>query len=301
MKAQYFYLFFCTFLIMIQAHATYLFADYKFESSKNWQEFSGDERLNVRNLLVYLKRSTTGQKLIDLAKKKASEQNQSILDIIKAGRGSLTDTTLVRRFTTGNPEDIEYEMKSVVFINENHNQYDALMDLAHELTHFVFREEFNPYTKNFTLSEFIHSTIEGTGGEVQAFMMECKVHFELFPNKAPRGNCQNVVDQETGKLSKNQTVKRFYQVGAYFQSFVKMLNRHGIKENFPLVTEENASFVSSAYGIPYPVAAFEEYLTVINKVCENDRKRLGYMQQRSPASASKFQVGYQQRCKGFLD
>ncbi|MAZ47148.1 MAG: hypothetical protein CME65_01210 [Halobacteriovoraceae bacterium] len=300
MRVQYFGLF-VLILFAFKAEATYLFAENKFESNRNWQEFSGDERLNVRNLLVYLKRSSTGAKLIELAKRKAEEQGQSILDIIKAGRGSLTDTTLVRRFTTGNPEDIEYEMKSVVFINENHNQYDALMDLAHELTHFVFREEFNPYTKNFTLAEFIHSTIEGTGGEVQAFMMECKVHFELFPSKTPRGNCQNVVDGETGHLSKHKTVRRFYQVGAYFESFKKMLDRHGIQESFPLVTEENASFVSSAYGIPYPVAAFEEYLTVINKVCENDRKRLGYMQQRSPASASKFQVGYQQRCKGFVD
>lgn len=298
MRLRYFPLLIVT-LYSSSLFASYLFTDNKFESHKNWQEFSQDERLNVRNLLVYLKRSETGKKLIELAKEKAAEQNQSILDIIKAGRGSLTDTTLVRRFTTGNPDDIEYEMKSVVYLNQGHNQYDALMDLAHELTHFVFREKFNPYTKNFTLAEFIQSTIEGTGGEAHAFMMECKVHYELFPRKTARNNCNHIVDESTGKLSKDKTVRRFYQVGGYFDSFVGMLKKHGVKNLFPFVTQESASFVSSAYGIPYPVAAFEEYLTVLNKVCENDRKRLGYIQKRSPASATQFAKDFEKRCSEF--
>lgn len=285
--------------ISFHVRAEYLFMEGEFQANKRWTQFSQDPRMNIKNLFLQLKKSPTGLKLMKKAKDKAVAQGVGLLDIVKVGNGSLTDTTLTRKFTSGTPEEISYESTSVVFLNKDLNQYDALMDLAHELTHFVFRKDFNPYTKNFTLGEFITSTIEGVGGEVQAFMMECKVHYELFPGKTSRGNCQKVLDEHSGYLSREAAVKRFYQVGGYYESFIKMLKKYGIHGRFPLVTSESASFVSSAYGIPYPVAAFEEYLSVLTKVCENDRRRLGYIQQRSPASANHFKKDFDSRCSAF--
>ena len=68
------------------------------------------------------------------------------------------------------------------------------------------------------------------------------------------------------------------------------------------VSSQKENFVSSAYGIPYPVAAFEEYLTVLNKVCENDKRRLNYYKEkgsRLPASVNQVQQSYNTRCKSF--
>jgi hypothetical protein len=280
--------------------AEYLFVEGGFKSNKKWSTFSKNEKLNLKNLLQKLATSKTGKGLIYRANQKAREKGLTLYDVIDEGNGSLTDTTLIRKFTTGEPDNIVYERKSKVFINKELSQYDALLDLAHELTHFVFRENFNPYEVNFSLSEFIKNTIEGVGGEVQAFIMECKVHYELFPGqKSVRYNCQQIVDPSTGKLSFSLAVKRFYQVGSYFESFHSLLEKHGIRHQFPNVSEKKVSFVSSAYGIPYPVAAFEEYLTVLNKVCENDKRRISYFKNtegRSPASLTNLQTAYNSRC-----
>lgn len=292
---------FIPFLTMNLASAEYLFVEGNSNPNKNWQEFSSSERLNLKNLYQILIKSKTGKSLLKKAKAKAEENNETLYDIVSAGDGSLTDTTLTRRFSPHDPDRVIYESQSKVFLNKDLSQYEALLDLAHELTHYVYRKNFNPYVRNFSLSEFIKNTIEGTGGEVQAFMMECRVHNELFPGRIKdRFNCMKILDQSTGQLSFKKAVTRFYQVGAYFDSFDDVLNKHGIKTEFPEVSGQKASFVSSAYGIPYPVAAFEEYLSVLNKVCENDKRRLGYLKKetgRTPASVSKFESDFKFRCK----
>ncbi len=283
------------------AHAEYLFVEGGFSPLKKWSAFSKDELLNLKNLYQQLLKSKTGKTLLKLAKSKADNHGETLYDIVEAGEGSLTDTTLIRRFSPSNPEHIVYESKSKIFLNKELTQYDALLDLAHELTHYVYRENFNPYAKNFSLEEFIKNTIEGRGGEVEAFLVECKIHDELFPGKLKdRHNCEKIYDEDLKKFSFSKAVKRFYQVGVYYDSFTNVLSKHGISKAFPNVSDQKISFVSSAYGIPYPVAAFEEYLSVLNKVCENDKRRLGYMKRekdRRPASISKFENDYTQRCK----
>lgn len=282
---------------------SYLFSERVFQPNKRWREYSDDERENLRNLFRKLNKSKTGKELIKRARKKAALSNKKILEVIKAGNGSLTDTTLIRKFSMGRPDKISYESKSVVYINNELTQYDAVLDLAHELTHYIYRENFNPYEVNFSLSEFIKNTIEGRGGEVQAFIMECRVQQELFPGyKDHKYNCKNIRDDQ-GMFSFAEASKRFYQVGSYYNSFEQVLEKHGIRHQFPKISEEKSSFVSSAYGIPYPVAAFEEYLAVLNKVCQNDKRRLGYFKSskgRSPASVSQFEKNYMKKCKNFL-
>jgi len=289
-----------TSLTISSSSASYLFSEKVFQPNKRWREYSDNETENLKNLFRKLIKSKTGKALVAKARKKASKSNKKILEVVKAGSGSLTDTTLIRKFSMGRPDQISYESKSVVFINNELTQYDAVLDLAHELTHYVYRENFNPYEVNFSLSEFIKNTIEGHGGEVQAFIMECRVQQELFPGWADnKYNCKKIRD-ESGLFSFAEASKRFYQVGNYFESFDSVLKKHGIRSEFPAISQEKTSFVSSAYGIPYPVAAFEEYLAVLNKVCQNDKRRLGYFKSskgRSPASISSFEKNYIKKCK----
>lgn len=288
-----------TFFFQFHAKAGILFSEQVFQPNKRWREYSDNEQENLKNLFRKLAKSKTGKDLIIKAKEKAEKSNQKILDVVKSGNGSLTDTTLIRKFTMGRPDQITYETKSVVYINDELTQFDAVLDLAHELTHYVYRQSFNPYEVNFSLAEFIKNTIEGRGGEVQAFIMECRVQKELFPTWVnDKFNCKKIKD-ENGNFSFRQATKHFYQVGNYFESFDSVLKKHGIRDQFPNITPEKTRFVSSAYGIPYPVAAFEEYLAVINKVCQNDKKRLGYFKNsggRSPASIQEFENNYKQKC-----
>ena len=271
--------------------------------NRSWMEYTSSQEMNLKKLLELLSRSPSGEKLVKEAQHKAGRTGLLIEDVIKVGDSSLTDTTLVRKFSPHSPEHVIYESRSVVFINRNLPWNDALLDLAHELTHYVYREGFNPYSDSFNAQDFIKSTIEGSGGEVQAFITECLVLKELFSQRVQsRSNCQKIGD-DSGRLSFSKAVKLFYNIGSYFDSFHGQLKKRDIVNSFSDLNPDKINFVSSAYGVPYPVAALMEYDLVVSKVCENDKKRLAYMQQgpkRGPASnfggQVKFAEKHQARC-----
>ncbi len=272
-------------------------------ASRTWMDYTSSPELNMKKLLELLGRSASGEKLIKEAQHKASRSGLLLEDVIKVGEGSLTDTTLVRKFSPHSPEHVIYESRSVVYINRGLAWDDAILDLAHELTHYVYRESFNPYSESFNARDFIKSTIEGGGGEVQAFLTECRVLRELFSqNVRSRSNCQKIEDG-SGELSYNRAVELFYHIGSYYEGFRTQLQKREMAGAFTDIKAEKINFISSAYGVPYPIAALMEYDLVINKVCENDRKRLAYMQQgpkRGPASEdkgqNKFLQSYSSRC-----
>lgn len=274
-------------------------------TTTSWMDYTSSTELNFKKLFDLLSRSETGEKLIKEAAYKASRTGQTIQDVIKVGESSLTDTTLVRKFSPHSPEHVIYESRSVVYINKSLAWDDALLDLAHELTHYVYREGFNPYSESFNAKDFIKSTIEGNGGEVQAFLTECKVLRELFSRRVQsRSNCQKIEDSN-GQLSFSKAVELFYHVGSYYDGLHTQLQKRDIASSFSDLKSEKINFISSAYGVPYPVAALMEYDLVVSKVCENDKKRLAYMQQsgpkRGPASENdgqtKFMQSYNSRCK----
>jgi hypothetical protein len=280
----------------------YLFVGGKLSTTKKWIEFSSKEKLSLKHLFQNLAKSKTGRELIRSANKRAKSYGKTLYDVVLAGKGSITDTTLIRRFSPSRPDQVSYETRSKVYINKYLNEYDALLDLAHELTHFVHRKGFNPYDKDFSLSDFIASTIEGDGGEVHAFMTECKVLNELFPSKlTKRFNCNKIIDSNSGKISRELAIKRFYSIGPYYSKFKNKLDSHGITREFPLVSNSEVGFVSSAYGMPYPVAAYHEYVTVLSKVCENDKKRIAYMGKSSGIQRSIASVDILKVKKDYLD
>lgn len=268
--------------------------------NRSWMDYSSSQDTNLRKLFEFLARSEAGEKLIKEAQQKAARTGLLLTDVIKVGESSLTDTTLVRKFSPASPEHVIYESKSVVYINRHLAWDDALLDLAHELTHYVYREGFNPYSETFNAKDFIASTIEGAGGEVQAFLTECRVLQELFSKRVQtRSNCQKIEDG-SGQLSFTKAVELFYHVGSYYESFHGQLQKRNIASSFSDLKPEKINFISSAYGVPYPVAALMEFDLVLTKVCENDKKRLAYMQQgprRGPASEDLGQVKFIERHK----
>ncbi len=269
-------------------------------SSRVWSEWTSSSDANVLRLVELLQRGATGRALVESASRKARALGLTLTDLIEPGEGSLTDTTLIRKFHPDRPEDVAFETRSKVFVNRHLGWREALLDLAHELTHFVHREPFNPYTLNFSLADFIHSTIEGRGGEVHAFVTECQVMRELFTSEFIQDTNCGAIDRGAQGLDRARAVELFYHVGTFYPQMKKVLDSRGIVNQFPHLKEERVRFVSSAYGMPYPLAAMQEYQSVLAKVCENDRRRLNYMGQskgRSPASVEEFRNSVEQRCR----
>lgn len=292
------------------------------------------EKMAVLNLLQILKRSKTASLLMDLAMQKikvkeqgykknnmflSSLQNRAITnsshlsaqrplslnsaelslpslsDVIKMGQVSITDMTVMRKFLSESPDQVTYEYKQMIYLNKELTLEQATLDLAHELTHFVFRAPHNPYEHNTSLVDFIRQTIEATGGEAHAALMECRVSEELFNHHANLTNSNNASSSNTdlcsqlklqGQWSLQKTIQLFYHVGSDFDQFVThFTSRSGralasdvVTNNFPWLSKAQSFFISSAYGMSYPVAAIAEYEKIEKSVCQNEVKRQKLMQ-----------------------
>jgi len=245
-----------------------------------WQELGETEEQRVRTLVELLVTSKTGKLLLEKARNRAASQGKILFDVIIPGEISITDTTLVRRFSPERPEAMAFELHSKIYINKDLKVRDAILDLAHELVHYIYKTPFNPYQDEFKADEFVTSTLEGRGGEIDAFLAECQVEKELFPTRNRDGsNCKLVFDEE-GQVSRHLAVKEFYKVGPFLSQMQKDLQKFLIDSTkFGYLKEEQATFISSAYGLPYPLAALREYEVIMTKVCENDYKRLSFMKQ----------------------
>jgi len=268
-----------------------LFVDGHGLENKPWIKLAASDKESLAILIKLLGQSKTGKFLLNLARQQAGKQMKNLSEVIKAGNNSITDTTLIRKFSASDPNEIKYEGRATVYLDRGLTVMDGLLDLAHELTHFVMRKAFNPYVKNFSFKEFLISTVEGKGGEVDAYLVECQVYKELYPGKFYKNsNCLKVYDQKSGKFSKSKGIKSFYQIGKFLHEFKKTVNIMQLQEtDFPHISGGEPLFISSAYGLPYPVAAMEEYRSILGKVCRNDYRRLGYLkkqQLRFPASVS---------------
>ena len=80
-------------------------------------------------------------------------------------------------------------------------------------------------------------------------------------------------------------VENFYRVGEYFDEFSKYFRSSDgrnpasdlVTNYFPQLAKKEPVFVSSAYGLPYPIAAIFEYKKIEQTVCQNEQKRLGLL------------------------
>jgi hypothetical protein len=272
----------------------------------SWQSLEGTEKASLKQILEIVETSKQGVALLARARAKARKDNLSLLDVIKAGDVSLTDTTLIRKFSSSDPFAVNYKAKSVVFLDRSHNVKNAVLDLVHELTHYTFKEPFNPYKNRFTISSFLKDTIEGKGGEVDAFLVECKIGKEIFGRGEISSQCQSIIGSD-GKFSRSLATAEFYKMGPFFDKFIALSKQTNLRlERFKYLSRDQGLLISSAWGSPYPLAVISEYTTIMGKVCENDRKRLSYFSHergRLPASEylsfKKMKKEITARCKEF--
>ncbi len=280
---------FILFLVLIcnsWAVDDYLDVDISKSYTQTWTKIAKNEEIALKVLFNTLSQSSTGKSLLTLVSRKAKDQGKTLTDVIIPGDSSITDTTLVRRFSPHDPSVVAYETRSLIYLNRHLNVVDAVMDLAHEMTHYLHREPFNPYRPQFGLKEFIVSTVEGKGGEVDAYLVECQVFKDIFRSfESHNSRCSLVADLQ-GNLSKEKGIKEFYKVGNYYTDFFNDITKENLNKNdFPEIGADTPSFISSAYSLPYPLAAIKEYYTVMNKACQNDQKRIALIDQLQNTSA----------------
>lgn len=259
-----------------------------YDQQKSWLQLGASEALAVSELFKIIESSLFGKELLAKAKLKASKDHRNLKDVVLAGEVSLTDTTLIRKFSSSDPFAVSFKAESKIYIQKSLDVKNAVLDLVHELTHFTYKEDFNPYKENFSLISFIQDTIEGRGGELDAFLVECRIGKSLFGNNIS-SQCDNVV--KGSEFSRELAKAEFYKIGNFYDKFHSELAKFRISaDKFPLISPDNGLLVSSAWSRPYPLAIIEEYKNIMGRVCENDLKRISVLSSgvsRFPASDQK--------------
>lgn len=284
MKNKFILPFLCLSLQVPIALGKELFTDYNYDDSASWPAIAAKTPEAVEGLLAILRRSTIGAKLITKAEGKALSSDKVLSSLIEAGPESLTDTTFTRRTIFDGEFKTVYEETSRIVLNKQLSIEDAVLNLAHELTHFVFRHKVNPY-EEVSLKDYISHVIEGKGGEVDAILIECRVAKELYPKRFEGDQgCQKIYGESAGSGNisessqemRERTIQLFYRMGYFWSDFNDNIRLFHFKmsDDFPLITKDQPLFFSAVYGTPYPLAAVAEYKEILKKICRNEETRM---------------------------
>ena len=218
---------------------------------------------SIQALLASLRLIPEGRYLLERAVQHWKVQDISELNqFIQWGSVSYTDTLLTRSFhpLTGVVKKVQ---ETRIYIAQEQETVEKILDLSHELVHAIDREKMDPYEPTLTVFQYIYDAIEGKGGEVEAVFLECKVarHLEsVMKIKVKR--CHHY-------QSKKQIQKDFYKIGLWYHSFVQKLGQ----DHFPELSSKKPVLYSSTSKMPYPAALYTEFMEMNQVACENSMKR----------------------------
>ena len=230
-----------------------------------------------------LKKCPFGRTLIQKAKRRlAAKTDSELIALFRSSSVSKTDATLTRQF---NPETgEEFRKRDVtIYLRAEQNINDLVLDMAHELAHFVFIQPWDPYDPALTAAQYIYTAIEKPGGEVDAIDAECRVGLELsIARGLSAERCKTYLIGIKGQVDRNKIKEDLYKVGRHKGQFVKTLGLES--ELFPLLSDQPPALFSSTGKAPYPIALLAEFKELTDIACENSRRRIESIGGRSPAS-----------------
>lgn len=239
-----------------------------------WQEEVLQKPTGLHQCLEYLAKTPTGKALL----LSAAKRDPAFRAHLHVGEFSLTESSLERNFEL--PSGREWvSVKQEITLNRNLRLADAILDLAHELTHFSIREPLNPYEISFVKNEFIRHGIEGKGGELDAFLSECRVTDEL------KQQFSDFPDHPLCKRYPNEAKRReearrdFYRVGV-----IQDKDWEELKQSLPELTHERVVFRSAQVGLSYPLALSREFDHTLSAACGNNERRLKIIQNQASAA-----------------
>jgi hypothetical protein len=242
----------------------------------------GEDSARVREAVERLETSEHGKQVLAAALSFWKLRNlPELTTVVEPGPESKTDAVLTRRFDPQTGVESR-ERSVVVYLRLAQAPEDVVLDLAHELVHATARAAWDPYDPALTAGKYIHSAIEGEGGEVDAVALECKVALDLFPTRAQTsGRCGRYLGVASRQISRDRVKEDFYRVGGWMPELRRTLGAE--IRLFPVLRESAPRLFSSTGHAPYPVALYREYTELTRVACENTRRRTS-AQARAPAS-----------------
>jgi hypothetical protein len=255
----------------------------KWQERAWWQSnWSGD----AAEIFALLAESQEGAILIEKAKKK----DPQILRTITVGDSSITESTFLRSYSLLDGKE-KYNLQHAIQLNRYSTRANAVLDLAHELTHFNQRIPLNPYKDDLNAVEFIRHGIEGEGGELDAFEKECRVAWEMekkYPAMPVSESCSPYKRRE-GQFDRSYASRDFYKVGTWISELTE------VKEEMSELSEELVVFRSSHAKKPYPLALLGEYYQTVATACQNNERKAQLIREQSGRMPASIKAGHLQK------
>lgn len=242
-----------------------------------------DTAFTLATTLSRLEQSQSGRALVEKAMSTWNlTQKTELLGKLKWGSSSRTDAVLIRRYDVETGLESR-ERKVTVYLKEHQTLNNTVLDMAHELVHATTRPEWDPYDPTLTPARYIKTSIEGTGGEVEAVLTECQIGAELGVSDMT-SRCQKYLGKTRTPFQVNERIRQdFYRVGKWLSEIKSTLGPE--LSQFPLLSAESPALYSSTGGAPYPASLLEEYRQMTAVACANTKRRMeSPSPERAPAS-----------------
>jgi hypothetical protein len=237
----------------------------------------------LRAVVQILMRSATGRGMVESAKRFWKvDSDRDLSRFLKWDRASRTDAVLIRHFNPKTGTE-EREREVTISLRSQQKLEEVVLDLAHELSHALSKPIWDPYDPKLTAGDYLHSALEGRGGEIEAVGTECRVAQELasLVESIDLSRCDSyIVD---GRVTNERIREDFYRVGNWYPGLSSRLGAD--VSRFPLLSPKAPKLFSSTGHSPYPVALLEEFEQITAAACDNSRSRLKSFSGREPASA----------------
>jgi hypothetical protein len=233
-------------------------------------------------VLTLLSQTPQGRNLLESAKRFWGVSDlEGVAAHLRMGDVSRTDAVLTRHYDSVTGEEHRNRIVNI-YLKQNQPVEELVLDLAHEMIHATTRPDWDPYDPELTAVSYIHSTIEGPGGEVKAVMSECEVEYELsLQRRVTVRRCKSYYPKNPNlapTFSEAQIATDFYRSGTWTQKLINELGDGAVA--LPLLSARAPVLFSSTGNAPYPWALFQEYRELSRLACENTLKRV----ERDPAS-----------------
>jgi hypothetical protein len=244
----------------------------------------------MRDALEVLIRVPAGRALVERGLKFWKlEKPIDLLSVLRWGKASRTDAVLTRHLDPDSGKEVR-EREVIIYLRQGQRLEDLVLDIAHELVHATARPSWDPYDPKLTAGRYIHATIEGEGGEIEAVVAECRVGLELshrFGASARRCRSYRAIGKPSEiRIEREKVREDFYRVGKWSAELGRRLGEE--IELFPLLSPKAPRLYSSTGHAPYPVALLQEFDQLTQIACENTRKRAQAVKEqgRKPASSA---------------
>ncbi len=276
---------------LLKTCALLLFLSLSAEAASVWNR-SWD---SVDELVIVLETVPSGRTLWREALKRDPELRQKI----RRARSSFTESTYIRSFRVDDAMGA-VSLRHDIYLGEKLTLGEAVLDLAHELHHYLNRQVADPYNPSLKEEEFIRNGIEGPGGELEAFEVECGVAWDLtvrydgFPDHPL---CGRYRVGEKG-FHREQARRDYYAVGTALPGLVTKLSK---ASDLPLLSSSGVVFRSGHAGVAYPLALVREFADTLNAACRNNDRKARMIASHGGRAPASLQKALQQEQKIILD